>query len=351
MKTLKVFGINLLVLAALLLCCELTFRLVYPDYRYYEQTYAAKFEAACQIHPVDTNWVKVDTALGWVCRQREQLRFYLPAFHHIAYGINAEGFRHPSDFADLPPKGGRRRVLLLGDSFLFGLFLPDSLTISQQLQRRLGEGVEVLNIAVPAWGLDQMYLAYQQYREQLDVDQVIILYIDDDISRLVEAFYWGVACKPAFKVEAGRLKPRSPTDGALGFLGRSTLFQSQLINHCYHQYCERQAIPIAEALFDSLMQTEQKLGRELMVLRCPRIQQIPDASSTTPFDHDAFFATKKMTYYNLQNNIAALPAAQQQQLYVPQDGHLSAEGALFIAQLTAQQIYRPTQPSTAQLPY
>ncbi len=147
-----------------------------------------------------------------------------------------------------------------------------------------------------------------------------------------------MGCKPAFKVVDEALEEKGVEDGKLGWLGRSTLFQSQLLNQLYHQHCQRQALPLAEWLFDDWIGQEERRGGELTILRCPRIQQIAEGLSSTPFQHDLFFSSKKVNYFNLQQPLSQLSDSMRQSLFLREDGHPSKEGAAFIADFCLEKL-------------
>ena len=64
----------------------------------------------------------------------------------VTYQLSS-GWRGPSPRQDL---GGRKRVLLLGDSFCFGHGVEEDQTTARQLQARLGDDFEVINGAYRA---------------------------------------------------------------------------------------------------------------------------------------------------------------------------------------------------------
>jgi hypothetical protein len=80
------------------------------------------------------------------------LRPHAQATHDgISYATNDDGLREAYDYAlEKPP--GVRRVILLGDSFVFGWGLPLEHTMGHQLASLLdGTRWEVLNMGVPGY--------------------------------------------------------------------------------------------------------------------------------------------------------------------------------------------------------
>ncbi len=97
------------------------------------------------------------------------------------YRINALGMRGP----ELPKEksAGVQRILLLGDSYAFGLGVGEDATIAAQLQDRLQpghQGLQVLNMGVPGYHTGQQLRALQQQGFDLQPDLVILVYYAND---------------------------------------------------------------------------------------------------------------------------------------------------------------------------
>ena len=327
MKLTKLIIYNLGVFLALFILIEIGFKVVNPGYVYYERTYAAKFEEKA-IHKLDTNWVALDDDLGWVCKRKEHLKFYRSDFFELSYQINKQGFRNAHDF-DSIQASAKKRILLIGDSFLFGIFLQNEETISAQLQKQLGDGYEVFNLAIPGWGIDQMYQAYAKYIEQIAPDQVILFYIDDDISRTIEALYWGAGSKKAYKIEGEKLIARKPTDGKLNIIESFFVFSSQIINRLYKIKCFQKAEPLAKAILQKMIQSEQNHNRKLTAIRFPRIEQIGN-DGLHFFDLKPFFVNNQCSFSDIEKKMRLLPNYKYADFYISEDDHPSAKGARYI---------------------
>ena len=340
MRQPKVLFYNLTILFVLFLFFEIGFRLLNPDYQYYEQTYIGQFENSTAIEKLDTNWVEKDLDLGWVCKQKTNLNFYDSTFHSIQYNINTSGFRNPTDFDSLATPKSKKRILLIGDSFLFGIFLEESMTIRSQLQKRLGAEFEVITLAVPAWGLDQMYLSYKKYIKKIDPDQVMVLLIDDDVSRVVEALYWGAATKPAYKLEDEKMILKDSLEGKLNGFEAAFAFNSKISNKIYQHTCLRKAEPLAAAFLNQWKAEESARGKSLKVLHFPRIEQV---GPTVGLRHDFENIFAPNDYLIVEKQLLQLNETQLRQLYIPGDGHPSAAGAEFIAKLLYELIMKNTQ--------
>lgn len=74
---------------------------------------------------------------------------------------------------------GKQKVIIIGDSFLFGDALPYEETFGHKLQVVLGEEYEVLNFAVQGYGLDQIYLFLSQLLERYSPAYMVVDHIED----------------------------------------------------------------------------------------------------------------------------------------------------------------------------
>ena len=106
------------------------------------------------------------------------------------YRTNALQLRGPEISKEKP--AGTRRVLVLGDSYAFGLGVDQDDTITAALQRRLAEAgidpVECLNMGVPGYHTGQELARLEREGFELDPDLVVLFYCPNDESS--EAFHF-----------------------------------------------------------------------------------------------------------------------------------------------------------------
>ena len=122
--SIKVIGVNLLVLLGMLLLLEATGQFVAP------------------IHPAhDVLFLQPDRVLGW--KQVPNLRwtwaghYWYAAEFSVEVETNSLGFRDAARALAPPP--GVLRVALLGDSFIEAVQVPFASTAAQVLERKLNE--------------------------------------------------------------------------------------------------------------------------------------------------------------------------------------------------------------------
>lgn len=327
MQKFKVLFFNLLLLFVLLTIVELSLRFKYPEYQYYYRTHPKQPDLEEILAKTDTSWLTPDQDLGWVCQQKEQLSFPSPPVEGIAYQINEQGFRNSFNFQDsFPPH--QKRILLIGDSFLFGIYQPEEKTILAHLQASKGEDYLFFNIAVPAWGLDQMYLAYQKYVELIQPDQVIFTFVDDDLMRSLEILFHGCGRKPCLKVAGQQLVTNTDNPAWWEYL----CWNNQIGNRLLLAHYQTQAIELAKVIFSKIIQHEKASGRRPSFLRIPAWVDLQKQEPRTVFDLTDFMEAHEVQYLELYDHLIQLSSDRYSQYYIADDGHFTEQGTKMAAE-------------------
>lgn len=139
--------------------------------------------------------------LGWELR---------PANHFVVHGAptstNQLGFRGaPASRALFG--AGTQRVVLLGDSVAFGYGVADDQTFAQLIDPDRGR-FEVVNLAVPGYGVDQSLLLYERVgRDWRPAIVLLSVCVDNDLAEVMLPVYLydGVHPKPRFSLQNGGL--------------------------------------------------------------------------------------------------------------------------------------------------
>lgn len=92
--------------------------------------------------------------------------------------INALGLRGP----ELDPRA-EHRVLVLGDSFTFGVGVADDETFAARLDRALGDAVQVVNGGQPGYGVFQMQATLARVAPEVQPDLVVVVLWQGDLLR------------------------------------------------------------------------------------------------------------------------------------------------------------------------
>jgi len=153
-----------------------------------------------------------DNQLGWRHRPGAEC-----LFKNQPVRINAQGLRDDEFVVPKPP--GTYRILMLGDSQLFGDGIKAEEGLAKCLERQLSN-VQVINAGVIGYGNDQELLYFERDGIQLGSDLTIITLnpydFRDNVSSSVRSGYR----KPRFKVHQGKLTLQGVPVPAPGLLDR-----------------------------------------------------------------------------------------------------------------------------------
>lgn len=116
--------------------------------------------------------------------------------------INSQGMRSDVEF-DPQPKPGRRRILLVGDSYTFGAFMTNQTCFAGRLATGRPDW-DVLNQGVSGTGTDQQLLMFETYGRQWNADVVILGFFTRDYLR--NLLYFRDASKPRFEPDGNGLR-------------------------------------------------------------------------------------------------------------------------------------------------
>ena len=123
-----------MVLLILILILELSLQLIKP-YDLYKRTYPNQIkDRTFNSKQVKVDWMRIDTTVGWVCSDSKFLQFTNNFYNanRIKYIINNEGYRANFNFTD-EISSSKKKIMLLGESFLFGVYLDYEKTWSGTL--------------------------------------------------------------------------------------------------------------------------------------------------------------------------------------------------------------------------
>jgi hypothetical protein len=141
-----------------------------------------------------------DKQLGWANIPNYYQKNYFNSGVYVK--INSQGFRSSSDFGSRVP-ANKLRIICSGDSMTFGTGVDNDHTWCQQLGV-IDNRFETVNIAVPGYGVDQMYLHYVRDAAWLDHDVMIVAFIGDDFRRMGLKSFSAYA-KPVLRLRNGQL--------------------------------------------------------------------------------------------------------------------------------------------------
>ncbi|MFC1825069.1 hypothetical protein ACFL9T_20345 [Thermodesulfobacteriota bacterium] len=120
-------------------------------------------------HVVPGGLFEIDDYLGWKFKEGKN------AIHHsryfeATYRINTLGYRDRP--RSLLKEAEIYRILLYGDSQIFGWGIPAQQRFSNLIEAQMPH-LEMWNLAVPGYGLDQEVLSYEKQGQLFNADEVI----------------------------------------------------------------------------------------------------------------------------------------------------------------------------------
>ncbi len=123
-------------------------------------------------------------------------------YNGTEFSVNSLGLRD-RDYA-IPAPSGTHRILVLGDSLVFGIGLPPGQTLPAQLERRL-DGVEVINAGVFGYNLQQEISLLSDVGLRYHPDVVVACFCHNDIEN------WGLGEGGAVPtIRSSRFDPPPP---------------------------------------------------------------------------------------------------------------------------------------------
>jgi len=149
----------------------------------------------------DRNFWEYDSDLGWSHHPNTSGRMEYSDFA-IDVEINSDGLRDVEYPRERTP--GKRRMLLLGDSFGWGFGVEREEVFAERIEARHPEW-EVINASVSGYGTDQEYLYYLGRGHAYDPDVVMLLFCGNDLYNSASPVqYWHN--KPFFRVSPSGLE-------------------------------------------------------------------------------------------------------------------------------------------------
>ena len=143
---------------------------------------------------------RYDPLLGWFNKQNYKNTGVLCEKKYTRT-TNTQGFRDTKNYS-ITKKNGKKRIIVLGDSFIFGENQDDNELYTTSLQNIVGNNFEVLNFGVSGYGPDQEFLLLnKELKYQPDI--VIVAFFQNDwhnmLWKLVSTES-GRGFKPAFRI-------------------------------------------------------------------------------------------------------------------------------------------------------
>ena len=266
-----------------------------------------------------------DALTGWRMKKNHTFNWSIDG-HENTYRSNSQGFRSDQDYDSDAETGPR--IVIVGDSFSFGTGVEVEETFGILLQSRLAEDVVVQNLAMPGFGLDQMWMSVKHQVLPTAPDLVIVAFIDNDLDRSLRVYRWGEGFnKPTFHLSDGGLRQLTAGEGP-GFIIR--LLDDNSYLWTAYQHLSRDLgyrIPfgnwwsVNEAIFKSIADDSKKAGVPVLLVRLP-LKEWRD------------FPNLRRVMEDEQLNLLDLGAPEMRPshaIHFATDGHINRAGHSFVA--------------------
>lgn len=177
--------------------------------------------------------IRYDAALGWSLVPGASL-LSVDSQRDFRYRIDVNSFGLRDREIEVEKPAGMRRVLVLGDSFAFGVGLKNEERFSDMLQAMLPDDVQVINCGVPGWGTDQEMVFYETSLRRLQPDLVVLTFLmqNDVVNNALSGPLIEVGTKPRFMCSGDALSlvpPVPPAKLSFAARARRSLRKSRLL--------------------------------------------------------------------------------------------------------------------------
>jgi hypothetical protein len=307
---------------------------------------------------------RFDQELGWaplesVTQADKENQFFV---HQNQFGLRA-----PDDI-QLKRTSTRKRVLVLGDSYVWGLGASQNELFTNRSVYRTDD--ELINCGVSGYGTDQEYLFYLRVGQRFDVDQVVLVFTPhNDVANNLASKQYSYL-KPYFTLNNGELILHADhvrnnpvrnlirrvdrecrvwnvvTKGLQG-LGHAIVPKKEKLKDAQRNFlvsdADRAGIELTLALIKKLKEAVAARGAELYVVFIPfnkRIDKnLPDNHPFVPLIASGL--TQMGVSYREPYPEFLKAAMAGEKLFHPPDNHFSAAGhALFAKFVTDTELAR-----------
>jgi len=322
---------------------------------------------------VDPGMMQYDAELGWKLTSGWNGKHK----HHdyaASYSINALGFRN--DAPMVIRAKGNRLVMVVGDSFTFGLGVNDDATFVHHLNAARPDGITYSNGSIPGFSTDQQALLIEKRILALNPNRIVlVVYVGNDLFDNQLAFPLQVSsAKPYFELTEGGLtlkntpvpmerKPRAAGAGGLmtAVWGSNPalwpwrtrveqqselfrIFSQSVLPQPDHRVALASRFAPAQQLFDAVLDriaaacARKNVGLTVVTLAGRSFVEAPDSVSAQyqdVFCRHIFTAgaERQLKVIDLAGIMRARYLRESEEWFYPNEGHLNAAGHRVVAEI------------------
>ena len=271
------------------------------------------------------------------------------AEYDVAVSTNSEGLRGGESESSI-----EKKVLVLGDSFAFGVGVEDNETFSEVLERKISEkeDVEVVNAGVGGYGTDQELLYLKEDGLRLNPEVVIVaFFVGNDLTDNIDVSNFSVVegffVKDYKSSEKMKLYVMSFLSAKADAVFRSLakekkgfddLFEKKDFYEVYAGSSERtgREWTKTEGLLEEIVALSEENGARVIILSIP-------SRKFFPLDKEAYGKVKarhRLLEFGKKRNILIIDLVEEfgrekdpLRFYFKEDGHFTREGHEKVADL------------------
>jgi len=264
-----------------------------------------------------------DKDVGYHLRPLLDTTYHYPPNNPVPIPLvsNSLGYRDNRELYEPDP---RTRVLVIGDSFIFGHGVRAEERITEVLEQ-LEPAWRVDNMGMPGWGVDMMIRALEAHGIRSRPDVVIMAIYTDDFRR-VHPYFSGVGYRiPRFELHEGKLVS-VPYPVVQGWQ-RSRIYQAIYQSVTYNKHV-RDRFDLHTALLDRFLQDAGAEGFRPVILFLPGKTDTPVDKQRRAF-LEQWSQAHSVPYLDLT---AAIYATGVKETYLRNNWHWNATGHRIAAQ-------------------
>jgi len=202
----------------------------------------------------DRIWTEHHSVLGWYNQKNK--RAHLETKHiDVFLHTNSQGFRGQREYEQTKP-ASVLRVVSLGDSFTFGWGVSEEETYSAKLEA-VSPMLEVPNLGVVGYGVDQILMIYRSLGRDLEGDYVLVAIFPEDFWRATRSFSDTGHAKPYFSLSSASKLVLHNVPVPPPFQLKTNQFPDLL------EYRPLEAVLMNSALYRALKRGILRLGKNL----------------------------------------------------------------------------------------
>ncbi len=296
-------------------------------------------------------WTEHHPILGWYHIRNHRAVLETNELR-VELHTNSAGFRGRREYTkERVP--GVKRILFLGDSFVFGFGVEDSQVFTARVESEKPD-YELINLGVAGYGIDQIYLSYRELGREYQSDYVFIGIFYEDFWRATRAFADSGHAKPYFMLtKEGELElknvpvplPYTLKENQFPITFERNVLENILENSRVYLAVRKGLIKLARnlRLIDPDMTPEWRLGRAILKQLLREIRNDGAEAIFFIMPSEYWATNKKPT--SLARSLHRFSEKEQvrmldttpyffkavqtegiERYFIPGDGHWSAEG-------------------------